>query len=248
MGSNNTNSTFQMKRRHKYQIFVFAVITVMMVAFQNAAFKDITKLTLKEVDETSRQMHAKELLGKYYRKSAASSAENLPYFNIHVYNRIHERLPKDFKKKASQVAQMIITEAEAHDFDPAFVLAVIQTESRFNPLAIGSVGEIGLMQLRPQTAEWIAKKEKMKWQGPKTLKDPVQNVRLGIAYLSFLRDLFENKAYKYLSAYNVGPGKLKKLVGEDSLPRVYSTKVMKYYEEFYQKVAVYSELPDLASR
>lgn len=240
-------NNFQIKRSTKYQIGIFFVLGILMVAYQNSTFKDFTKLTLKEVDESARQLHAKELLGKYYKKSAASKTENTPYFNIHVFNRVQAGLPKDFKKKAPQVTQMILTEAEKHDFDPVFVLAVIQTESRFNPLALGSVGEIGLMQLRPQTAEWIAKKEKIKWQGPKTLKDPVQNVRLGIAYLSFLRDLFENKAYQYLSAYNVGPGKLRRLVGKDSLPKVYSTKVMKFYEEFYLKISIYSQVTDLAA-
>jgi soluble lytic murein transglycosylase len=247
MKTTNLNPVLEVKRRHAYQLMIFVALSLSMVAFQNAAFKDFSKMTLQEVDETSRQLHAKELLGKYYKKSAAFSAENLPYFNIHIFNRIEEGLPKAFKKKAPQVAQMILTEAEKHDFDPAFVLALIQTESGFNPLAIGSVGEIGLMQIRPQTAEWIAKKEKIKWLGPQMLKDPAQNVRLGIAYLSFLRDLFENKAYKYLSAYNVGPGKLRKLIGQDTLPKIYSTKVMKYYEEFYQRIAVYSKIPNLAA-
>ncbi len=214
--------------------------------FQNFAFPGLTKIKLKEVNEEARLLHAKELLGKYYKKSNVSQTQGLPYINVHILNKLQSSLPKKFLKKAPKLAQAIIAQAQKHDFDPAFILAIIQTESNFNPAAVGGVGEIGLMQIRPETAEWIAKKENIKWKGKKSLFDPVQNITIGIAYVAFLRDHFEGSAGKYLSAYNVGPNKLKRIIGNDSLPRKYSTKVMKNYELFYQQLAVFNSLGDLA--
>jgi soluble lytic murein transglycosylase len=227
--------------------YVYFVLLVLAFLFQNFTFKGLTKMNLKEVNEEVRVLHAKELLGKYYKSSSVSQTEGLQYLNVHLLNKVQASLPKKFLKKAPQITQMIISQAQKHDFDPAFVMAIIKTESNFNPLAIGGVGEIGLMQIRPETAAWIANKEKIKWNGPKTLKDPVQNVKIGVAYMAFLRDLFEGKAYKYLSAYNMGPNKLKKLIGNDSMPRKYSTKVMTHYEEFYNTIAIFNKPANMAS-
>lgn len=217
-----------------------------MLMFQNFAFPGLSKVKLHEINEESRVLHAKELLGKYYKKSSVSQTEGMQYLNVHLLNKVQSSLKKSFTKKAAKITQMIISQAQKYDFDPAFIAAIIRTESNFNPTVVGTVGEIGLMQIRPETAEWIAKKENIKWTGKKSLFDPVYNVKIGVAYVAFLRDYFEGRADKYLSAYNVGPGKMKKIIGNDSLPRKYSTKVMKHYEEFYSKVAVFAVTENLA--
>lgn len=229
----------------KMSVAIVLILTGFL--YQNFAFKGLAPKNIKEVDEKARLEHARELLGKYYRRSSVASTEGLQHVNIHIYNQVHARLPKKFKKKSGKIVKAIISESKKHDFDPVFVMAVIRTESSFNPLAKGSVGELGLMQLRPETAEWIAQKAGLRWKGPKTLKDPVQNIRIGVAYLAFLRDYFDSAAYKYLSAYNVGPTKLKKLFEAETRPKEYSTKVMKHYEEFYGEMTVFVNLTDIAS-
>lgn len=216
------------------------------LAYQNFAFPGLAKLKLNEINEESRVLHAKELLGKYYKNSSVSKTEGLQYINIHLLNSVQSSLKKNFTNKAGKITQMIISQAEKYDFDPAFILAIIKTESNFNPTVMGSVGEIGLMQVRPETAEWIAKKENIQWTGKKSLFDPVYNVKIGVAYVAFLRDHFEGRADRYLSAYNIGPTKMKKIIGNDSLPRKYSTKVMKKYEEFYSQLTVYTTPTNLA--
>ncbi|MFX5793561.1 transglycosylase SLT domain-containing protein, partial [Acinetobacter baumannii] len=70
-------------------------------------------------------------------------------------------------------------------------VAVIDTESSFRPNARGSHGEIGLMQLKPSTAQWIARRHGLPWWGPATLLDPAAIVRLGAAYLSDIRNRLE---------------------------------------------------------
>ena len=57
-------------------------------------------------------------------------------------------------------------------------------ESRGYNFAASRVGALGLMQLRPATAE--ARRTGGRWRGHATLFDPVANVRLGVSYLERL--------------------------------------------------------------
>ncbi len=47
-------------------------------------------------------------------------------------------------------------------------------------------------------------KYNLKYTDKHTLHDPVENVRLGTAYLDYLRGRFTNHAQLYISAYNMG--------------------------------------------
>src|SRR5881296_3192481 len=52
--------------------------------------------------------------------------------------------------------QIVRGHARNYNLDPALLAAVIYQESKFNADAKSSSGAIGLMQLRPETAEGIA--------------------------------------------------------------------------------------------
>lgn len=218
------------------KMLVGASLLLLAALYQNFDVVDLFHLPLQQVDQGIRTAHARQLLGKGYDSSPAATAENMENLNISIFNRVYENLPKKYRSQASDISQTIIDEAQKHDFDPVFVMAVIRTESHWNPLAKGSVGEIGLMQLRPETAEWIAKKAKLPWYGTKTLENPVLNVKLGVAYLDFLRGSFDGYANKYLSAYNMGAGNVRRMYKNDMRPKEYSTKVMQHYKELYTRL------------
>lgn len=78
---------------------------------------------------------------------------------------------------------------------PALVLAVIGIESSGRIEAVSSAGAEGLMQLIPATAERF---------GVKDSKDPVENIKGGVAYLDWLMDKFDNDPVLVLAAYNAG--------------------------------------------
>jgi len=177
--------------------------------------------------------HARELMGTHYSKSVVSKAEKKHFIEMSILKSVKNRLPKAYKSQAKVVTETIISEAARHALDPYFVMAVIAGESSFNPLAIGPVGEIGLMQLRPKTAEWIAKKFKQKWTGSRTLKNPVTNIKLGTAYLAWLRGKFSNQSQLYLAAYNMGPTSVKNAVDRNVWPKDYPRHVMKRYIALY---------------
>jgi soluble lytic murein transglycosylase len=177
--------------------------------------------------------HAKELLGKYYKRSAVQVGENVPKINNTIYRWVKSRLPAEYKKQYKKIAQAVIDESFKQEFDPVFLVSIIQSESGFKPRQIGGVGEIGLMQIRPSTAKWIAKKNGMPWKGKKTLFDPVANIRIGAAYLGFLRERFDMHARLYIAAYNMGQTNVDIAREHNIWPKEYSSHVMKHYVEFY---------------
>jgi soluble lytic murein transglycosylase-like protein len=80
---------------------------------------------------------------------------------------------------------------------PALVLAVISVESAGRTGAVSSAGARGLMQLMPDTARRFAVTDSF---------DPGQNIKGGVAYLSWLLDRYDNDAVLALAGYNAGEG------------------------------------------
>jgi soluble lytic murein transglycosylase len=194
------------------------------------------KRELASISPEIRVVHAKELMGNGYKKSAFKKAEKIEELEKQVLSTIEARLPKKYKAKAHDIAHSIIVESNKHGLDPFFVMAVIAGESSLNPEAKGPVGEIGLMQLRPTTGEWIAKACGLKWRNKNDLKDPVKNIKLGTAYLSWLREKFEGQSQLYLAAYNMGPGNVNKALAKNVKPKDYPIHVMKRYLAFYRSL------------
>ena len=193
---------------------------------------------LASIKQHDRVEHARELLGKRYKKSAVRASEAHASLEQSVLKAVTKGLPAKYKRRSHDVAQAIIVEANKHQLDPFFVMAVIAGESSFNPDALGPVGEIGLMQLRPATGEWMAKRLKVSWKGEKTLKDPLSNIRLGTAYLAWLRGKFQGHGQLYLAAYNMGPKNVKDALSRKVRPKDYPRHVMKRYLAFYQDLKV----------
>ena len=93
--------------------------------------------------------------------------------------------------------------------DFPLVLALIRTESRFDPKAVSSVGAVGLMQIMPETAVWIAGQLDMENFQVEDLRDIETNLTMGIWYLNWLKDYFQGDLPEVLAAYNAGPSRVK---------------------------------------
>jgi soluble lytic murein transglycosylase len=97
--------------------------------------------------------------------------------------------------------------AETHELDPALVAAVILNESSYNPRAESYLGARGLMQLMPETAEWVAHKLRESYDA-ETLFDPETNIRFGCWFLGYLSDRFDGDPVKMAAGYHAGAGQV----------------------------------------
>ena len=99
--------------------------------------------------------------------------------------------------------QIVRGHAKNYRLDPALLAAVIYQESKFRADAKSSSGAIGLMQLRPQTAEGIAIRTGGTHFQVSDLYNPEINVRYGSWYLRHLLDKYGDER-DALAAYNAG--------------------------------------------
>lgn len=103
-----------------------------------------------------------------------------------------------------RVIEIVRELAPLFEIDPQLVLAVIGTESNFNPKAKSPKNAQGLMQLIPETAERFKVRDAY---------DPVQNIRGGLAYLRWLLAYFQGDVELAAAGYNAGEGAVDRYKG-----------------------------------
>jgi hypothetical protein len=108
------------------------------------------------------------------------------------------------RAERSKFVNTVIAEARAFKLDPRLVLAVMATESGFNPNAKSPKNAWGLMQLIPETAARFNVKD---------ILDPLENIRGGMAYLRWLLSYYRGDVTLTLAAYNAGEGAVDKHSG-----------------------------------
>jgi hypothetical protein len=109
--------------------------------------------------------------------------------------------PSRSLKGRSTYLPAIAEEAAANGVPPALIDAVVRIESRYDPTAVGSIGEIGLMQVRPKTAALLG------FQGTTAeLAEPRTNLRYGVGYLAKAWRLADGDLCRTLMKYRAGHG------------------------------------------
>ena len=89
----------------------------------------------------------------------------------------------------------------------ALVLAVIEVESDFRKDAHSDAGAMGLMQLMPETFEYLTTEKLMEFLPADAILDPRTNVRYGTCYLAYLFHRF-GSWQTAITAYNAGEGRV----------------------------------------
>jgi peptidoglycan lytic transglycosylase len=100
---------------------------------------------------------------------------------------------------------IIRQQARAKDLDPALVAAVIYRESKFRDQT-SDAGAKGLMQILPDTAEFIAKRSGGTRFEIRDLANPQINIAYGCWYLRYLINLYDGNQVAAVAAYNAGHG------------------------------------------
>jgi membrane-bound lytic murein transglycosylase C len=108
--------------------------------------------------------------------------------------------------------------AREYRVDVSLIMAIIETESSFNPMATSPIPAFGLMQLVPSTGgvdayQFVYGEKKV--VSPEYLYNQHNNLRLGTAYLHLLSNRYlggvadpQSRLYCVLASYNIGIGNL----------------------------------------
>ena len=145
-------------------------------------------------------------------------------------------------------AEIVVREAGQNGLEPALVYAVIRAESNFDPDAESSAGALGLMQLTPDTFEWLRRGEPdAEGYSDADLRRPEINIRYGCRFLALLLQKYGVRRTA-LCAYNAGMGTVNSWLKDaglskdgrnlDSIPyaetRGYADAVEKNYRQYQQ--------------
>ncbi len=98
--------------------------------------------------------------------------------------------------------QIVFEYADMYGLERALVFSIIKVESSFDANAKSSAGALGLMQITPDTAEYIAFLQGIKNYD---LKNKRTNVNFGCFYIKYLMQKFKDKQTAIV-AYNAGEG------------------------------------------
>jgi len=115
--------------------------------------------------------------------------------------------------------------APHYGLNPELVLSLIQVESNFDARAKSPKNARGLMQLMPATAKRFSVKD---------IRDPLQNLQGGMAYLRWLTDHFSGKIKLVLAGYNAGEAAVKKYRGIPPYKetRMYVKRIVHIYADY----------------
>ena len=110
---------------------------------------------------------------------------------------IYVRFPRKY-------CDIIALASAEHNIEPSLIRAVIFAESGFDSNAVSRAGAVGLMQIMPATAEYIARQRGIEFS-QNMLLGPATNIDFGAYYLARLLRRFGNQR-EALAAYNAGEG------------------------------------------
>lgn len=174
------------------------------------------------------------------------------------YVRLQERISQwraEENRHPLRYRSILEKYADEYSLDPALVASVIKCESSFVPDAVSYLGAKGLMQLMPETAQWVAGKFKGGYTDA-DLFDPETNIKYGCWLLRYLTDRFGGDTAAIVAGYHAGGGRVSEWLADEryadggtlnasAIPygdtRQYVSKVLGAYEVYARHY--WSEIP-----
>lgn len=101
-------------------------------------------------------------------------------------------------------SELVEENAKENGLEPALVYAVIRAESSFDPDARSRAGALGLMQLMPETFDWLQQQSGTQYS-EQDLFRPEVNIRFGCRFLAMMTEKYGVRRTA-LCAYNAGSG------------------------------------------
>lgn len=137
--------------------------------------------------------------------------------------------------------------ALTHGVEPQLVAAIIRVESNFRTGRVSGKGAMGIMQIMPDTADWIVSRARYEGVTPDMVRDRADvGIELGTWYLASLLRQYDGNTAAAVAAYNAGPGNVTAwlrdgvwdgtLASSDDIPfgetRRYVQRVNYYYNKY----------------
>ncbi|MGL5149116.1 MAG: lytic transglycosylase domain-containing protein [Clostridium sp.] len=183
----------------------------------------LDKLEMQMVGQNNYSNVSSALLNNSFKNEYKQDSEVSSVFMKKLINETQDT-------KMKRIYTAVDKYSTEYNVDPKLVLAVIKTESNFNPNTKSSAGAMGLMQLMPFNCEAF---------NVKNPYDIEENIRGGVAHLKEYLDKYNGDVEMALMAYNGGPTRMSKR-GVTSPEHIYKMpketqnyvpKVLKYYKE-----------------
>lgn len=178
--------------------------------------KQIDKETLQRIAKYKAQS---KMLDKSKAKRRQLSNKKITTFTMPLANK------KDLIKAKPFIAE-VKSQSSRWDLEPSLMLAIMHTESYFNPKAQSHIPAYGLMQIVPRSAgvdvnRFLFKKDKPMKKS--YLIKPNENIEAGVAYMNILNTRYLKKItdplsrmYCMIAAYNTGAGNVAKTFNIDN--------------------------------
>ncbi|CAG7644878.1 Membrane-bound lytic murein transglycosylase C [Paenibacillus solanacearum] len=141
-----------------------------------------------------------------------------------------------------QYENEIRASAHKYELDPFLIAAIMRVESNFKTGAESKKGAYGLMQLMPDTSDWIIEKGNFANSFRSQLDNPAVSIELGSWYLNWMHKQFNGNTIAVIAGYNAGHGKVSRWLQEQEWDGTFKNSEMIPYGEtrhYVQRVIYY---------
>ncbi|NPA13175.1 MAG: lytic transglycosylase domain-containing protein [Aquificae bacterium] len=144
-----------------------------------------------------------------YREAKYYLKRNKNQTTLHTLYRVYPEITAVYFVSKHHISKQSYPKPYSWITEDNLVYAVMRRESFFNPYIISVANAVGLMQIIPPTAKWIAKKKGDKNFDIVMLFEPEKNIDYGSWLLDYLKDYWNGNIYYTVASYNGGQKSVK---------------------------------------
>ena len=177
--------------------------------------------------------------------AAAEFAQRKKWYDLAIVTADKTTEIHDFALRYPTPYRNLMKHASADNaVDEAWVYGITRQESRFMHYAKSGVGAAGLMQLMPATAKWIAGRAGLGGYHNGMIHELDTNIALGTYYMGYTKELMGGQEVMATAAYNAGPSRAKKWMGNTPLEGAIYAETIPFTETrlYVQKVMANAHL------